>query len=42
MFIFFLTLELSALTDNIFKNTPVQWLFFTAFGALLALSEKKK
>lgn len=23
MFIFFLTLELSALTDNIFKNTPV-------------------
>ncbi len=41
LFIFFLTLELSALTDNIFKNTPVQWLFFTAFGALLALSEKK-
>jgi putative inorganic carbon (hco3(-)) transporter len=40
MFIFFLTLELSALTDNIFKNTPVQWLFFTALGALLALSEK--
>ena len=42
MFIFFLTLELSALTDNIFKNTPVQWLFFTAFGALLALSETKQ
>lgn len=42
MFIFFLTLELSALTDNIFKNTPVQWLFFTALGALLALSEQKK
>lgn len=41
MFLFFLTLELSALTDNIFKNTPVQWLFFTAFGALLALSEQK-
>lgn len=41
MFIFFLTLELSALTDNIFKNTPVQWLFFTALGALLALSEQK-
>lgn len=41
LFIFFLTLELSALTDNIFKNTPVQWLFFTAFGALLALSEQK-
>ncbi len=42
MFVFFLTLELSALTDNIFKNTPVQWLFFTALGALLALSEQKK
>lgn len=42
MFLFFLTLELSALTDNIFKNTPVQWLFFTALGALLALSEQKK
>lgn len=41
MIIFFLTLELSALTDNVFKNTPVQWLFFTAFGALLALSEQK-
>ncbi len=40
MFLFFLTLQLSALTDNIFKNTPVQWLFFTALGALLALSEK--
>ncbi|MFZ3031861.1 MAG: O-antigen ligase family protein [Candidatus Moraniibacteriota bacterium] len=42
MFIFFLTLELSALTDNIFKNTPIQWLFFSALGALLALSEQKK
>lgn len=42
MLVFFLTLEASALTDNIFKNTPVQWLFFTALGALLALSEAKK
>ncbi len=41
LFVFFVTLELSALTDNIFKNTPVQWLFFTAFGALLALSDQK-
>lgn len=41
LFILFLTLELSALTDNIFKNTPVQWLFFTALGALLALSGQK-
>lgn len=42
LFIFFLTLELSALTDNIFKNTPVQWLFFIAFGALLSLSDQKE
>jgi O-antigen ligase len=42
MFVFFLTLQISALTDNIFKNTPVEWLFFTALGALLALSETKK
>lgn len=41
MILFFLTIELSALTDNIFKNTPLQWLFFTALGALLSLSEKK-
>lgn len=42
MILFFITLELSALTDNIFKNTPVQWLFFTALGALLSLSEQKE
>jgi len=41
MIVFFLTLQISALTDNIFKNTPVQWLFFTALGALLALSNQK-
>ncbi len=41
MILFFITLELSALTDNIFKNTPLQWLFFTALGALLSLAEKK-
>lgn len=40
MIIFLITLELSSLTDNVFKNTPVQWLFFTAFGALLSVSEK--
>lgn len=42
LILFFLTLELSALTDNVFKNTPVQWLFFTSLGALLALSENEK
>ncbi len=42
LFLFFLALELSSLTDNIFKNTPVQWLFFIAFGALLSLSSQNK
>ncbi len=40
MILFFFTLELSSLTDNVFKNTPVQWIFFTVFGALLSLSQK--
>lgn len=42
LILFFLALELSALTDNVFKNTPVQWLFFIALGALLALSKNEK
>ncbi len=42
LILFFFTLELSALTDNVFKNTPVQWIFFATFGALLAISETKK
>lgn len=39
--IVFVILETSALTDNIFKNTPVQWLFFIALGGLLALQKKR-
>lgn len=37
----FLCLELAALSDNVWKNTPVQWLFFIALGALLSLSRER-
>lgn len=39
--ILFLVLEVAALSDNVFKNTPVQWLFFITAGILLALQRKK-
>lgn len=42
LILLFLTLEFAALSDNIFKNTPVAWLFFTASGAFFALSRKPK
>ncbi|OGI22523.1 MAG: hypothetical protein A2808_03430 [Candidatus Moranbacteria bacterium RIFCSPHIGHO2_01_FULL_55_24] len=42
LLLFFLTLEIAALSDNVFKNTPVQWLFFGLLGALLSLSQEKK
>ena len=42
MLLFFLSLQLSSLTDNVFKNTPVQWLFFIALGSLLSLSRETK
>jgi O-antigen ligase len=42
LILFFLALMLSALTDNVFKNTPVQWLFFIVLGSLLALSKNEK
>lgn len=32
-----LTLLLASLSDNIFKNTPVQWLLWSLMGGLLAL-----
>ncbi len=35
LFLLFIILEISALTDNVFKNTPVQWLFFALLGAVL-------
>ncbi len=42
MTFFFLTLEVSSLSDNVFKNTPVQWVFFIMLGALLSLLQKEK
>jgi putative inorganic carbon (hco3(-)) transporter len=42
LILLFIALEFSAITDNVFKNTPVQWLFFITLGALLALSENEK
>lgn len=38
--LFLLCLIIASLTDNIFKNTPVQWIFFALFGAVLALVRK--
>ena len=37
-----LALIVSSLTDNIFKNTPVQWISWTILGASLALAKQKK
>ncbi len=31
-------LILASLSDNIFKNTPVMWIYFALFGALLSLT----
>jgi putative inorganic carbon (hco3(-)) transporter len=40
LMLFLLCLTIASLTDNIFKNTPVQWIFFALFGAVLALARK--
>jgi O-antigen ligase len=37
MIVFLACLTLASLSDNIFKNTPVQWIFFALYGALLSL-----
>ena len=37
----FTILEIAALSDNVFKNTPVQWLFFITASILFALQRKK-
>lgn len=42
MFLLFCSLSIASLSDNVFKNTPVQWLFFIALGGLLGLSKKSK
>lgn len=35
LFAFFASLMLASLSDNIFKNTPVQWIFWITLGATL-------
>lgn len=39
--LFWSCLLLASLSDNIFKNTPVEWIFFILAGALLKLSRKE-
>ncbi len=41
MLLFTSCLFIASFTDNIFKNTPVEWVYFVLFGALLALSQKQ-
>ncbi len=38
--LFAATLVLSALTDNIYKDTPLLWIFFILLGAFLALKKQ--
>ncbi len=40
--LFWACLLLASLSDNIFKNTPVEWIFFILSGALLKLSFLQK
>jgi len=40
LILFFFTIEIASFSDNVFRNTPVQWLFFTSSGGLLALTKK--
>ena len=41
MLLFTSCLFIASFTDNIFKNTPVEWVYFVLFGAILALSQKQ-
>lgn len=40
LILFLSCLLVASLSDNVFKNTPVQWIFFLLLGALLALTDK--
>lgn len=40
MSLFWLCLLFASLSDNIFKNTPVEWIFFILAGSLVALAQK--
>lgn len=41
LFIFTGCLLLASLSDNVFKNTPVQWIYFVLLGSFLGLTSKK-
>lgn len=40
--IFFLSMFLAMMTDNIFKNTPLWWIFFTVLGAALGVLRQER
>lgn len=42
LLIFTTCLILSSLSDNVFKNTPVQWIYFVLLGALLSLHQSQE
>lgn len=42
LFSFFASLLFASLSDNVFKNTPVQWIFWISLGSILALSTKNE
>jgi len=42
LFAIFIGMLLASFTDNVFKNTPLQWLFWTMLGASLANFPKEK
>ncbi|MGK2848907.1 MAG: O-antigen ligase family protein [Minisyncoccota bacterium] len=41
LIILFVSLQIASLSDNVFKNTPVQWLFFIALGSIFGLYKTK-
>jgi O-antigen ligase len=41
LILFFFVITIASLSENVFRHAPVQWLFFSAFGGLLALARKE-
>lgn len=41
LFAFAASLTFASLSDNIFKNTPVQWVFWIVFGAMISTFSKR-
>lgn len=42
LLVMFLAIVLSSFSDNIFKNTPLQWIFWIILGGSLALAKKSE